>query len=184
MRIPLQINFSINHFPSVIRICALLLWCQCLLLPTSCGVYSFTGVNIDKRIKTIAVANFFNNSGNGPANITQTLTEKVKDYYQSNSPLKITQGEGDLMLEGSIVGYDLTPIAPTADQQAALNRLTIRVQVKYVNTFDDSQNFDTAFSAYQDFPQAQTLSQVENELINTIFDRIVYDVFNKSVANW
>lgn len=155
-----------------------------LLMPTGCGIYSFTGINLDPSIKSIAIANFYNNAGNGPANLSQTLTEELRDYYQSNSPLRITQPEGDLVISGTIMGYDVTPVAPSAESQASLNRLTIRVQVKFVNNFDETKNFESQFSAYEDFPQNQTLSQVESQLIDVIFERVVYDIFNKTVADW
>lgn len=157
---------------------------------SSCGVYSFSGVSIKPDIKTITIANFYNNAAGGPPNLTQTLTEKTKEYYQQNSTLKIANTDGDLQLEGTIVGYDLTPEAPTAsssaDQpdQAALNRLTIRVKVKFVNTKDDTQNFEQEFSFFKNFPQDQSLSDVESTLIPQILDQIILDVFNKSVANW
>jgi hypothetical protein len=149
---------------------------------TSCGVvkYSFTGTTIRQDVKTISVANFINNSGGGPANITQNFTERVKEYYQQNSTLKIgpTDGTADLQLEGAITGYDLTPIAPTQGQFASLNRLTVRVQVKFTNTKDETENFDAPFSFYADFPQERTLTAVENELLTVIFDQIVLDIFN------
>jgi hypothetical protein len=155
---------------------------------TGCGFvkYSFTGTTLRPDVKTISVANFINNSGGGPANITQNFTERVKDYYQQNSTLKIypPNGTADLQLEGAITGYDLTPIAPTQGQFASLNRLTVRVQVKFVNTKDETENFDAPFSFYADFPQERTLTAVENELLTEIFDQIVLDIFNKSVANW
>ncbi len=154
------------------------------LLPTGCGVYSFTGISLSPEIKSIAIANFYNNAGNGPANLSQTLTEELRDYYQNNSPLSITSPDGDLLVSGTIMGYDVTPVAPSGDAQASLNRLSIRVQVKFVNNFDETKNFESQFSHYADFPQEQTLSQVEAGLIEVIFERIVYDVFNKTVADW
>ncbi len=155
-----------------------------LMMPSGCGIYSFTGINLDPSIKTIAIANFYNNAGNGPANLSQSLSERLRDYYQGNSPLKITSPDGDLLLSGTIVGYDVTPVAPSGDQSASLNRLSIRVQVKFVNNFDETKNFESQFAAYEDFAQNRTLSQVEGELITVIFDRIIYDVFNKTVADW
>ena len=148
--------------------------------------YSFTGVSLSPDVQTISVSNFINNSGGGPANITQNFTERVKEYFQQNSTLKIYQPDGtaDLQLEGAITGYDVTPIAPTEGQFAALNRLTVRVQVKFTNTKDETQNFDSPFSFYADFDQSRTLTSVENELLTVIFDQIVLDIFNKSVANW
>jgi hypothetical protein len=162
----------------------LIIFSLILLMPTGCGIYSFTGINLDPSIKSIAITNFYNNAGNGPANLSQTLTEELRDYYQSNSPLRITQPEGDLVISGTIMGYDVTPVAPSAESQASLNRLTIRVQVKFVNNFDETKNFESQFSAYEDFAQNQTLSQVEGQLIDVIFERVVYDIFNKTVADW
>jgi hypothetical protein len=155
----------------------------------SCGIYSFNGASIAADIKTISIANFYNEAAGGPPNMSQSLTEKLKEYYQRNSTLKISNVEGDLQLQGSIVGYTLSPIAIAAQQpgqvdQAALNRLTIRVKAKFENTKDDTQNFDTEFSFYQDFPQSQNLTDVEGRLVPIILDQIVLDMFNKSVANW
>ncbi len=156
---------------------------------SGCKIYSLTGTTLDfSKIKTISINNFYNNAGTGPANLAQTFTERMRDYFQNNTPLKIVTGNSDLHIEGSIVGYDVTPVAPTGNQgtqvQASLNRLTIRVQVKYINNTNEDENFDQTFTAYEDFAQSRTLSQVESSLIPTISDRIVYDVFNRSVANW
>jgi len=159
------------------------------LLLNGCKTYSFTGTSIDfSKIKTLSINNFYNNAGTGPANLAQTFTERMRDYFQSNTPLNIVNSNSDLHIEGAITGYDVTPVAPTGNEgtqvQASLNRLTIRVQVKYINNQNEEENFDQPFTAYEDFPQNRTLSQVENELITVISDRIVYDVFNRSVANW
>ncbi len=159
---------------------------------SSCKVYSLNGASIDySQIKNISIANFYNEAAGGPVNMSQTLTEKLKEYYQQNSALKIASAsvEGDLQLQGSIVGYQLSPIAVTATQpgqtdQAALNRLTIRVKAKFVNNKNDEQNFDQEFAFYRDFPENQSLSDVEGQLVPIILDQIVLDIFNRSVANW
>ncbi len=177
-------NRNVKLLPFKIHHLKILILFLILLVPAGCGVYSFTGINLDPNIKSIAISNFYNNAGNGPANISQTLTEELRDYYQSNSPLSITSPDGDLVVSGTIMGYDVTPVAPSGDAQASLNRLTIRVQVKFVNNLDETKNFESQFSHYADFPQEQTLSQVEAGLIDVIFERIVYDVFNKTVADW
>ena len=155
----------------------------------SCGVYSLNGASISPDIKTISVANFYNEAAGGPPNMSQSLTERLKEYYQRNSSLKISTIEGDLQLQGSIIGYTVSPVAVSAQQpnqidQAQLNRLTIRVKAKFLNTKDETQNFDQDFSFYRDFPQERSLSDVEGELVPIILDQIVLDIFNRSVANW
>ena len=68
---------------------------------------------------------------------------------------------------------------------AELTRLTITMQVSYVNTQDDQFDFDKSFSFYADYDNTVvTLDQVEDSLIEAIFDQIIQDIFNESVANW
>ena len=90
----------------------------------------------------------------------------------------------DLLLEGTIVGYEMTPQAPTSDDKAGLNRLTMKIQFSLVNRLDETKNFDQEFSFYQDFPQNQTLTQVEKSLIPKLVDQIILDLFNKIAGDW
>lgn len=166
------------------RLLATLCIIQCALSIQSCGIYSFSGTNIDDRIKTVTVNNFTLQTAGGPANLPLTLTEKLKEYYQRYTNLKVIPTGGDMALEGTITGYDLIPVAPTASDQAGLNRLQITIQVRFTNTKDDTKSFDQAFSFYRDFPQNQTLSQNEGRLVPEILDQLVLDVFNKTAADW
>jgi hypothetical protein len=112
------------------------------------------------------------------------MNESLKEYFQRNSTLKITNQNPDLQIEGTIIGYDLTPQAPTSDDKAGLNRLTLRVQFQLTNRLDESKNFDQEFSFYQDFPQNQTLTQVEKNLLPKLTDQIILDLFNKIAGDW
>jgi len=154
------------------------------LLSNSCGVYSLSGYN--SRAKTIFIGNFLNRAGGGPPSLNIDFTERLKEYYQRNSPLNIANNEkgGELVILGTIVRYQMEPIAATGNDVAAQNRLTIGVEVDFKNTTEEKKDFKQTFSFYADFPQAQTLSQVENQLVDTIFDQIVLDIFNKTVADW
>lgn len=149
-----------------------------------CRAYSLSGTNISPDVKTITVDNFINIAGGGPPNLAQLFTERLREYYQQNSTLKIAQTDGDLLVEGEITGYDIAPVSPTGNEISAATRLTIKVKVKYVNTKDESQNFDQVFSFYYDFKQGISLSQIEPEAIDQIFSQLIFDIFNKTVANW
>lgn len=151
---------------------------------SSCGIYSFRGTTLASDIKSVTINNFSMATAGGPANLALQFNEKMKEYYQRNTNLALLPNNGDLQLEGSIVGYEVTPAAPTSNDQAALNRLTISIQVKFTNNKDEEKNFDQSFSFFKDFPQNQTLSQVESRLIPQILDQIVQDIFNKSAGDW
>jgi len=151
---------------------------------TSCGIYSFTGAAVSPDTKTISVDYILNESGQGPPRLAQTFTEKLRDYYQSNSSLKLVKQDGDLQVTGNIVGYEISPIAPTANELASSNRLTIRVDINFINTKDTTQNIKKQFSFYDDYNANQSLSTVENDKIEVISTQIVFDIFNSTLANW
>ena len=120
------------------------------------------------------------------------FNEKIKDYFERNTSLTIVEENGDLEIEGTIEDFSLSPVAPTAeggrDSQffTGLTRLTIRVNATYFNKFDDQFNYENkSFSFYRDFNQdTEELSSNEQEFLEEIFDQIILDIFNASVANW
>src|SRR4051812_8884223 len=87
--------------------------------------------------KTLSVKNFPNEGGGGPSNLGQTFTEKLRNYFQQNSRLILTRDdEADWVMEGRIVKYGLSPIAPTSIAAnpagaSGQNRLTIRIEVTF-----------------------------------------------------
>lgn len=158
-----------------------------------CGVYSFTGISIDySQVKTISIATFFNDSGGGPPNLSQQFTEAIKDYFQQNSELLLVNYDGDLQLEGAITGYRLRPVNSTAGGNTvstasgnSLQRLEIVVKASFIHTKDDTQSYEKTFTFFSDYDPASTsLTAAEPELIDTIFEQIIFDIFNASVANW
>jgi hypothetical protein len=155
----------------------------CIFL-SACGVYSFTGTSLSPDIKTFTVVNFTMGTAGGPADLTQKMSEQMKEYYQKNTSLTQLPSGGDLIVEGSITGYDVLPTAPTANDQAGSNRLTMTVQVRFTNAKDETKNFDQSFSFFADFPQNQTLNQNEARLVPILIENIVQQIFNKSAADW
>lgn len=160
-----------------------------ILIAGGCGKYSFTGVNT--TAETVSIQNFFNDTGEGPADLSQRFTEELKDYFQQNTNLTLVDLDGDLQIDGSITSYNTRPVAPTAARSdqvadvAGLTRLTIQVNVNYINTENEELNFNRGFSFYEDYDsRSSTLSAEEDRLIEIIFDQIVFDIFNATVADW
>jgi hypothetical protein len=157
-----------------------------LLLVSSCVKYSLSGGDTGTA-QTITIRNFTNDAGGGPPNLSQLFSEKLRDYYQQNSKLQVVNESGDWMLEGNITAYTITPIAPTGTETAGLSRLTIVVKATFTNNKEgpnEIKSFESDFSFYRDFPQSQSLSAVETELVNDILDRIVFDLFSRTTSNW
>ena len=167
-------------------------WLIALASLSGCGVYSFSGVAIDNnKVKTISIDNFYNDSGSGPPNMSQLFTERIKDYYQQNTRLALVPENGDLQIEGAITRYEFVPVAARSsgsDQVADVAsemRLNITVEATYINTTDDQYDFENRdFTFFADFDADLDPSSVENDLIDQIFEQIIFDIFTATVANW
>ncbi|MBN1197875.1 MAG: LptE family protein [Bacteroidales bacterium] len=156
-----------------------------VMVTGSCRMsYSFTGASISPEVKTISIGYFQNKALLVVPTLSRNLTEALQDYFTSQTNLILVDRNGDLDLEGSITGYSVQPQAISGNEVAQLNRLTITVQVKFTNKFDEKQNFESNFSRYLDYPSSQNLVSVQDDLIAEINDQLVQDIFNKSVVNW
>jgi hypothetical protein len=168
------------------RISCLLLLIMSAFVWTSCGVYSFTGADIDySTTKTFQVNYFQNTAANVEPGMGRDFTQQLQDLLLNQTSLDLVNTNGDLIYEGEIVQYYVAPITATANNSAAQNRLTIAINVRFYNTKDESKNFEQRFSFYQDYDgQAQLVGAALTDVINEIYERITQDVFNKSLANW
>lgn len=155
-----------------------------LLLLQGCGFYSFTGASLPPQAKSVTIDYFPNKANMVNPNLSDNLTNALKDRFQSQTSLSLQDAGGDLYFEGAITDYKTKPVAIQGNDQAAANRLTITIRVKFVNRYDQQQNFETTFSRYEDYDSNATLSSVENALVNQIVEYLVDDIFNKSVVNW
>jgi hypothetical protein len=149
-----------------------------------CGVYSFTGASISPETKTISIERFPNNAMTVEPTLSQKFTDALRDKFQRETNLTVLTKGGDLHIEGSITGYRTSPVAIQANETAAMNRLTISVEVSFTNTIDDSKSYKSSFSRYEDYPSTQNLSEVQETLIDQINEMLIQDIFDKAVVNW
>ena len=154
------------------------------VLMHGCGIYSFSGASIPAEAKTVSVQYFPNQAQLINPTLSNDFTTALRDAIMNQTSLDMVETGGDLAFEGEITDYRTTPVAITAGQTAALNRLTITVNVRFFNQFDDTKNFETRFSHYEDYPSDQDLNSVQQSLTGTIIEALVEDVFNKALVNW
>ena len=152
-------------------------------------MYSFNGTNIDPTVRTISIATIQNNAPTGPAFLTQRFTEDLKDYFQRNTTLKVVPRDGDLQFDGNIVAYDFAPASIQkidGIDQAGSNRLTIQVKIRFTNTKDDKQSFEQTFQGFDDYSAGRNIATINSDpnAVRTTTNKIITDIFNKSVANW
>ena len=150
----------------------------------SCGIYSFTGASIPNEAKTISVQYISNKAAIVQPSLSQIMTDGLIDAFAGQTNLEITENEGDLSFSGYITKYQIKPMAIKANETASQNRLTIIIKIKYNNSFDDKQNFETTFSRYRDYASSENIVDVEDVLIEEISKELIEDVFNKAFVNW
>jgi hypothetical protein len=151
---------------------------------SSCSVYNFTGTGkIDA--KSFQVNYFQNNAPLIEPGIERIFTQRLQNLIQNQTNLNLTNSNGDLVYEGEIVEYRISPMTATADQRAAQNRLSITINVRFTNKNKESDNFEKRFSFYNDYDGANQLVGAKlNANLDIIFERITQDIFNESLAKW
>jgi hypothetical protein len=155
----------------------------------SCGNYSFTGASIPEGTETFQVNLFSNNSGNNVGSIYEPgldrdFTIALQNILENQTNLQLIQSNGDLLYEGEIIEYRVSPMTSTADLNASQNRLTISVNVIYTNFKKEEDSFERRFSFFFDYPAEQQLVSVKSEAHKIIFERLTQDIFNASLAKW
>ncbi|MCF2873548.1 MULTISPECIES: LptE family protein [unclassified Tenacibaculum] len=149
-----------------------------------CGAYSFTGGDTGNA-KTIQVDFFPNQAPLIEPTLSQKFTQDLRDLFTRQTNLTLESNNGDLHFSGEITDYRITPMSATANQTAAQNRLTITVNVNYINNLDDKKSFEKRFSYYHDYGANEQLTgSVLTNALNVITERITQDIFNASVGKW
>lgn len=137
-------------------------------------------------LKTISVKVFENNAPLVVASLSSQFTEELKTRIRNQTKLSITQNDANASFTGNITGYSITPVAITDNKQptAGANRLSITVNVKYVNNIDPKQSFERSFERYKDFKLAGNLQAQEPALIKDVTAQLTEDIFNAAFAQW
>ncbi len=146
--------------------------------------YSFSGANIGNA-KTFQVNNFVNNAALVEPRVARDFTLALQDIILTQTSLSLTPSNGDLLYEGEITQYYVSPITATSQSTAAQNRLTIGVNVRYYNTLEPEKDFEEKFSFYFDYDGgAQLIGSQLDEALEVVFERLTQDIFNRSLADW
>jgi len=146
--------------------------------------YSFTGASISPAVKTISIQYFQNRASLVQPGLSQYLTDALTDKCKAQTNLSLVNGIGDVNFEGEITDYNTKPLTVAADAQAATNRFTITVKVKFTNSVEPDLSYEQTFSRYEDYPSETDLSTVEKSLSDKIIELLIEDIFNRAFANW
>ena len=124
------IKYSFKHF---VALCSVVVFSM-IGLSRCTGGYTFTGASIPPDAKTISIQTFPNYAPLVNPQLSQILSDGMRNAFASQTSLNLVNNGGDLDIKGEITGYTMQPTAITGNDQAAMNRLTITIKVVFVNT--------------------------------------------------
>ena len=158
--------------------------CLFIILTNGCNIYSFSGASIPEKANTISIHYIENQADLIQPTLSNNLTESLIQKWQTETTLIMQKTNGDLQFFGKIIEYKVQPIAIQNNETAAQNRLTISVEINYINTINNSDNFKQNFIHYSDFNSDENFLEMEETLNNIIIENLVEDIFNKAFMNW
>jgi len=156
----------------------------------SCGVsYSFTGAgSIDyTKVKTISIADFPITADLVYIPLATVFNQELKDLFMRQTRLQLVNPNqnADLQIEGEITGYNAYNEAISGGEGfATKTRLTITVNVRYINNTNHAEDFEQKFSAFRTYDSALGLNAVQDTYIAEMVQEINDQIFNATVANW
>ncbi|MDB4270677.1 LPS assembly lipoprotein LptE [bacterium] len=159
-----------------------------MFLLMACGAYNFTGGDVGTA-SSFQVNYFQNYASQSPGStfepgLDRDFTLALQDLILNQTSLDLRNSDADLLYEGEIVEFRISPMTATAEQRAAQNRLTMGVNVRFFNRTKEDVDFERRFSFFYDYDANTQFSSVRDEALTAIFERITQDIFNASLADW
>lgn len=157
-----------------------------MVMASSCRIsYSFRTASIDYDLtKTLYIAHFVNQAPLVYPPLEQRFNEEMKDMFTRNTRLQLVNQNGDMEIEGEIVGYELTPLAVQEDAFASETKLTMTVRMRFRNNKTDAPQIEERISANRTFSSNTVFDSVQDQLMGELIDEIVDQIFNATMANW
>lgn len=161
-----------------------------LALISLVSCYTFVNNNLDARVKTVQIKTFPNNAALVNATLSQDFTTLLQNRFLKTN-LKGAIENPDLLIEGEITDYSITPTAISnpittdgVSVQAAQNKLAITVKVHYENKIQPEKNFDRTYTDEATFSSDLDINSIETSQVKIVNDRIINKIFNDIVADW
>ena len=166
-------------------------WMLLLALPVillACTVsYKFNGASINyDKVKTISIADFPIKSAYVYQPLANKFNDDLKDIFTRQTRLQLVRNaNADLQIEGEITGINVYNEAVSADGSSSKAKVTVTVNVRFVNNTNHAEDFEQQFSAFRsDLDPNSLLPNIPDATIAEITKEITDQIFNATVANW
>jgi len=146
--------------------------------------YGFTQPSSIKA-DTFQVNRFENSSLLFEPGLDLLFQNTLQDLIQDQTNYKLENSNADLVYEGEITNYRISPTTSTSSNTAAQNRLTISVKIRFYNRNNEEDDLEQSFSFFYDYPgSSQLIGSQKTTAHEEIFDRITQDIINATLAKW
>ncbi len=146
--------------------------------------YTLKNASVSPDLSYFFVDDFRISARNAPPTIDTDFEEALKNKIRNESRLVLDRDQAQIKFSGSVAGYTVQALAPEPGETVALNRLQITINIKYEDMTNPDKNWDQSFNEYAEFSSESLLSDVEDELLITIFDQLTENIFNKAFGDW
>jgi hypothetical protein len=150
---------------------------------SGCFFYTFKDISIKPDVNSYYVEDIRLNT-NAPGSMHNTFTEMLKQKINTETRLRYTENNPHIIFEGSIDGFSVTSTATDAQNTASLNKLEIRIRIKYMNELHPDENWEQTFSDFANFDRNVNLNDVQDGLIKEIYELILDKIITRSFSNW
>ena len=160
------------------------LWLLVMLLVPGCAWYSFTGASIPEHLNTVAIPLVEDNTVSTVTGLDDEMTRLLVDRFVRQTRLSLENDEqsADALLRVVINRYTNQPTSVSGQEQATRNRVTVAVQVTYVDQTTGTDLVSRSFSAFEEYDPFDP-SQEETAALAAL-EKIADDVFTAATSNW
>ncbi len=154
-----------------------------ILSSATCSV-TLDNKSIDPEIKTFYVKNFTVVAANAPVTLGEEFAEELRQKVISETRLSYTDVNPDIEFEGRMSGFDIRPVAVQQGETSQFNELKITINVDYINNLNEEKNWNRPFSFFVNYDAESNLLDVQEDLSDEIFERLIQDIFQVAFQSW
>jgi len=146
--------------------------------------YSFTGGSVPPHLKTIAIPIVQDQSGFGDPTLRDAFTQQLVQRFTNDGSLTLAdRTNADSILETVVTGVQESATVVQPGEQVSQRRMTVSVQVTFVDLKLRKTLWEKGFSQWGDFSSGATATQ-RTEGIQEAIRKLTEDILLETVAGW
>ncbi len=157
-----------------------------IIFGSDCGYYSFSGSTLSAHIRTVAVPMFENKTSE--FGVREDMTDALIIKFTQDNTLKVAdRRSADSIVLGSITNIREQAGAYNTDEQVNEIRVYVSVQAKYEDIKKHKVIWEesiTQWGTYNPNAPAGDEGSTRQDGISEAVEKIVDDIFNKTVSGW